>query len=82
MKVTLYTRADCNFCVMAKYFLQEHQIGYDELEIGKTVDRDTVLQLVEDIEHLDNKLPIALIVDNGETTYTNYNGLLDYITNK
>lgn len=70
--ITIYTRTDCPYCVMAKDLLVRHGKQYKERVIGRDVTREAVLQLVSE-QKISNKLPI--VVYDGE--YLNYETLLD-----
>jgi glutaredoxin len=36
MKVTLYSRSWCGWCLDAKDFLKQHNIAFDEVDVGKS----------------------------------------------
>ncbi len=33
-EVRIYTTPNCGYCIMAKNFFQEHNIKYDEIDVG------------------------------------------------
>lgn len=43
---TLYTKPTCPFCVQAKRLIERKGDTYDELVLGKDVDRDQLLERV------------------------------------
>jgi glutaredoxin 3 len=44
MKVTLYSRKWCGWCLDAKNYLQSHSIPFDEVDVGKDGDADAEMQ--------------------------------------
>ena len=52
MIVELYTKPSCPHCVRAKQILQNHNISYNEFEMGRNITR----------EELKNKFPKAKYV--------------------
>lgn len=41
---TLVTRADCLYCNQAKALLSEKNLAFDEMQIGKDITREEVLE--------------------------------------
>lgn len=74
MQITLITRDDCPYCLMAKEALHLKSLDFKERKIGENIRREEVLELVE-THGLGNLLPIAII--DGE--YHNYSTFIDRI---
>lgn len=74
MNITLITRDDCGYCLMAKEALHQKNLDYKERKIGEDIRREEVLELVE-AHGLGNLLPIVII--DGE--YHNYSTFIDRI---
>jgi len=58
--ITIYTRDGCSFCDKAKSFMNENNIQYTEMSIGKNVQREEVIQKFPGVK----LLPIVVNVDN------------------
>ena len=46
MKVTLYSRKWCGWCLDAKEFLQQHNITFEEVDVGKNPSADQEMRRV------------------------------------
>jgi glutaredoxin len=55
----IYTRDGCSFCDKAKVLMSEHNIPFQEVSIGKDVQREEVLQLFPGVK----MLPIVVDVN-------------------
>ena len=59
MKIEIYTKPNCSYCVHAKTFLQEKNIQYTEYKLNEDFTREELL----------NKVPVAktypvILIDN------------------
>lgn len=43
MKVTMYSKDSCPFCVLATRLLEKHKIEYEEKKLDKDFNRDEIL---------------------------------------
>lgn len=74
--ITIYTRDGCSFCDKAKSFMNENNIQYTEMSIGKNVQREEVIQKFPGVK----LLPIVVNVDN--TLIGGYEDLVKHIQPK
>ena len=74
--ITIYTRDGCSFCDKAKSFMNENNIQYTEMSIGKNVQREEVIQKFPGVKIL----PIVVNVDN--TLIGGYEDLVKHIQPK
>ena len=42
--IKLITREECSYCDQAKTLLKQHNLEYSELQIGKDIEREMVLE--------------------------------------
>lgn len=70
--IKLITREECSYCDQAKTLLKQHNLEYSELQIGKDIEREMVLERYPGYK----VLPIV-VVDN--KPIGGYNELLDHI---
>jgi len=70
--ITLYTRENCIFCIKAKELLEKNNISYEELIIGKDINREDIIQKFPDRK----RLPI--IIENDKIV-GGYDDLAEYI---
>jgi glutaredoxin len=71
--ITIYTRDGCSFCDKAKSFMNENNIQYTEMSIGKNVQREEVIQKFPGVK----LLPIVVNVD--DTLIGGYEDLVKHI---
>lgn len=57
--ITVYTKPNCPHCVKAKLLLQSHNYEFTELEVGKDVARETVLEKFPGVK----MVPIIVVGD-------------------
>ena len=70
--IKLITREECSYCDQAKTLLKQHNLEYSELQIGKDIEREMVLE-----QYPGYKVLQIVVVDN--KPIGGYNELLDYI---
>ena len=60
MKVKLYSRKWCGWCVDAKEYLQKHRIAFEEVDVGKEPAAD------EEMQRLSGQRCVPTIVIDGK----------------
>ena len=53
--IAVYTKQNCPFCVKAKALLKSRSLEYNEIEIGKDIDREEFLSMfphVKTVPHI------------------------------
>lgn len=74
--ITIYTRDGCSFCDKAKQLMIENNISYNEMSIGKNIQREEVIQKFPNSK----LLPIIVNVDG--TLLGGYDDLVKYMQQK
>jgi len=74
--ITIYTRDGCSFCDKAKTLMNENNIQYSEMSIGKNIQREEVIQKFPEVK----LLPIVVGVDG--TLLGGYEDLVKHVQQK
>lgn len=61
MNIIMYSKENCAFCVRAKKLLENNNLDYKEISIGKDIDRDEFISLFPDVK------TVPHIIINDET---------------
>jgi glutaredoxin len=59
MNVLVYSKENCAFCVRAKKLLEQNSIDYEELIIGRDIDRDKFISMFPEVKTVPH-----IIIDN------------------
>lgn len=62
MKIEIYTKKDCVYCVRLKELFNFHGIGYIELEIGNGYTREEIQERVGEVKKI-NVVPQLFVND-------------------
>ncbi len=71
--IHIYSRENCAFCLKAKNLLNENNIQYQEIIIGKDIDRNEVIQ------KFPNRKLLPIVLTN-DTMIGGYEDLVNYIS--
>ncbi len=75
MKIVIYTKDNCLFCVKAKVLLKIHGLEYTEYKVGEHITREDFISLFPD----QKTLPLIFIDDE---KLGGFNELRTYLTDK
>lgn len=51
MHFTVYSKDMCGYCTRAKTLLESNGLPYDEIKLGRDIDRDALLEAIEYFGH-------------------------------
>jgi glutaredoxin len=62
MHFTVYSKDGCAYCTRAKTLLEINNLPYDELKMGRDIERDALIEAVQFYGH-GNTLPMIISED-------------------
>lgn len=79
---TVYSKDNCAYCQRAKTLLEINSFGYDEIKLGRDIERDALIEAIQYYGH-GNTMPMIIAEDDhgNKERIGGFNELSEWIKN-
>jgi|SaaInl1SG_22_DNA_1037389.scaffolds.fasta_scaffold04510_12 glutaredoxin len=82
MHFTVYSKDLCGYCTRAKTLLDTHSLPYNEIKLGRDIERDALIEAIQFYGH-SNTMPMVIVEDEhgNKERVGGYEALSEYVKN-
>lgn len=82
MHFTVYSKDLCGYCTRAKTLLDTHSLPYNEIKLGRDIERDALIEAIQFYGH-SNTMPMVIVEDEygNKERVGGYEALSDFVKN-